>query len=57
MNNANFWQLYSEAALTSLSFFWKALWAFVIGYIVSSMIQVFVTRERMQKSMGEAGKR
>ena len=57
MNDSNFWQLYSDAVLTSLSFFWKALWAFVMGYIVSSAIQVFVTRERMQKTMGEAGKK
>ncbi|MEC4894158.1 MAG: permease [Oscillatoria sp. PMC 1051.18] len=56
MNFANFWQTYSEAALTSLGFFWKALWAFVLGYIISSAIQVFVTRERMQKTMGKAGK-
>ncbi len=32
-----------------------ALWAFVLGYIVSSCIQVFVTEERMQRSMGDAG--
>ena len=51
-----FWQLYGEAALTSLGYFWQALWAFVLGYIVSSMIQVFVTRDRMQKAMGKAGK-
>lgn len=51
MNGSSFWQLYSEAALTSLGFFWKALWAFILGYIVSSAIQVFVTRERMQKTM------
>ncbi|WP_036488421.1 permease [Myxosarcina sp. GI1] len=57
MNDANFWQLYSEAVLTTLSFFWKALWAFIIGYIISSAIQVFVTRERMQQTMGEAGKK
>lgn len=56
MNQASFWQLYSDAALTSLSFFWKALWAFILGYIVSSAIQVFVTRERMKRSMGSAGK-
>lgn len=55
MNEASFWQLYSEAALTSLSFFWKALWAFILGYIISSAIQVFVTRDRMQRTMGEAG--
>lgn len=57
MNDASFWQLYSEAVLTTLSFFWKALWAFIIGYIISSAIQVFVTRERMQRTMGEAGKK
>lgn len=55
MNNADFWQLYGQAALTSLGFFWKALWAFILGYTVSSAIQVLVTRERMQRLMGQAG--
>ena len=32
-----------------------ALWAFVLGYVISSCIQVFVTRERMKRSMGEPG--
>ncbi|QDU68181.1 permease [Engelhardtia mirabilis] len=49
--------LWSRAALTSLSFFWSALWAFVLGYAVSSLIQVFVTRSRMQRAMGDAGPR
>lgn len=52
----NFVSLYSEAVLTSLGYFWQALWAFVLGYLVSSMIQVFVTRDRMQRAMGEAGR-
>ena len=52
----DFFSLYSEAVLTSLGYFWKALWAFVLGYVISSMIQVFVTRDRMQKAMGEAGR-
>lgn len=56
MTGSDFWSLYGEAALTSVGYFWKALWAFVLGYIISSMIQVFVTRDRMQKAMGEAGK-
>jgi uncharacterized membrane protein YraQ (UPF0718 family) len=56
MSWTQFWQSYSEAALTTLGFFWKALWAFILGYIISSMIQVFVTRERMQQTMGKAGK-
>ena len=51
----SFFQLWGEAARTSLGFFWMALWAFVLGYVISSMIQVFVTRERMKQSMGEAG--
>jgi len=52
---SSFWDLYGEATLTSLSFFWKALWAFILGYIVSSLIQILVTRNRMQKTMGTAG--
>lgn len=51
----NFWQLYSEAALTTVGFFWKAPWAFILAYVVSSAIQVFVTRDRMEQAMGEAG--
>jgi uncharacterized membrane protein YraQ (UPF0718 family) len=34
-----------------------AFWAFGLGYLISSMIQVFVTRERMRQSMGETGAR
>ncbi len=44
-----------SAALTSLGLFWMAFWAFGLGYLISSMIQVFVTRQRMRDSMGEAG--
>lgn len=29
-----------------------ALWAFVLGYFVSSLIQVFVTKDRMKSAMG-----
>lgn len=50
-----FLRLYSDAALTSLGLFWMAFWAFGLGYLISSMIQVFVTRERMKRSMGETG--
>ncbi len=34
-----------------------ALWAFCLGYIVSSMIQVLVSRERMRRTMGDRGAR
>jgi len=49
----NFLKQWGEAAYTSIGFFWMALWAFVLGYIISSMIQIFVTEKRMQKAMGE----
>lgn len=52
MNFINHWH---EAALTSLGFFWMAFWAFSLGYLISSMIQVLVTRRRMQRLMGERG--
>lgn len=50
-----FYDLWQEAVLTTASFFWKALWAFILGYVISSCIQVFVTRERMRRTMGKAG--
>lgn len=49
----SFLKQWGEAAYTTTGFFWMALWAFVLGYIISSMIQIFVTEKRMQKTMGE----
>lgn len=48
---------WAEAATTTVGLFWMALWAFALGYLISSMIQVFVTRARMKKTMGETGAR
>ena len=48
----NFLNQWAEAAFTTSGFFWMALWAFALGYLISSMIQVFVTEKRMQKTMG-----
>ena len=45
------------AAITTLGLFWTAFWAFGFGYLISSMIQVFVTRQTMRETMGEAGPR
>ncbi|MEQ8908762.1 MAG: permease [Vicingaceae bacterium] len=47
-----FLETYAQAVTTSLGYFWMALWAFVLGYLISGMIQIFVSRERMQQSMG-----
>jgi hypothetical protein len=35
-----------------VGFFWKAGWAFVLGYAVSGMIQAFVPRSRLSRHMG-----
>lgn len=50
-----FSESWAQSATTSLGLFWTALWAFGLGYLISAMIQVFVTRERMKQSMGETG--
>lgn len=34
----SFFKQWAEAAHTSLGFFWMALWAFGLGYLISSMI-------------------
>jgi len=54
---ADFLDAWAEAAYTTAGFFWMALWAFALGYLVSSLIQVLVTRERMQRAMGTSGPR
>lgn len=44
---------WAEAAYTSVGFFWMAVWAFILGYIISSLIAIFVTEKRMQETMGQ----
>ena len=46
---------WGEAAKTSVGFFWKAGWAFVLGYAISAMIQTFVPKHRLTRHMGEVG--
>src|SRR6056297_1948473 len=45
---------WGQAAHTNLGFFWMALWAFILGYVISSIIQILVTEKNMQKTMGES---
>ncbi len=49
----DFLKHWGTAAYTSLGFFWMALWAFILGYLISAMIQVFITEKRMQQVMGK----
>ncbi|HBQ18500.1 MAG TPA: permease [Myxococcales bacterium] len=51
----SFLETWAQAAYTSVGLFWMAFWAFALGYLISSMIQVFVTRQRMKRAMGETG--
>lgn len=44
---------FTEAVRTSAGFFWKAGWAFVLGYAISGMIQAFVPRRRLTRHMGQ----
>ena len=53
----SFLDTWHAAATTALGLFWTAFWAFGLGYLISSMIQVFVTRQTMREKMGEAGLR
>lgn len=49
----SFWQLYGEAAKTAVGFFWKAGWAFVLGYGISAMIQAFIPKGKLTPYMGK----
>ena len=51
------WAQYGEAAKTAVGFFWKAGWAFVLGYAMSGMIQAFVPKEKLTRYMGDANAR
>ena len=52
---STFIENWHQAAVTTLGLFWMAFWAFALGYLISSAIQVFVTRKRMRESLGQAG--
>ncbi|PHR64053.1 MAG: permease [Idiomarina sp.] len=49
----SFLNTWGQSAYTSFGFFWMALWAFVLGYFISSLIQVLITKQRMRQAMGE----
>lgn len=44
-----------EAARSATGFFWKAGWAFVLGYAISGMIQAFVPKGRLTPYLGGPG--
>lgn len=44
--------LYESAAM-----FWDVLWALILGFAISALLQVFVSKERMTQALGRAGLR
>lgn len=44
--------LYESAAM-----FWEVLWALVLGFAISALVQVFVSKEQMTRLMGKSGLR
>lgn len=57
MEPSSFLPLYGEAAKTAIGFFWKSGWAFVLGYMVSAMIQAFVPKAKLTRRLGEVSVR
>lgn len=48
----DFLSMWGQSAYTSIGFFWMALWAFALGYLISSLIQVLITKRQMRRVMG-----
>ena len=47
-----FWLSLEDASKTAVGFFWKAGWAFVLGYFISAMIQAFVPKGKLTPYLG-----
>lgn len=43
-----------DALYTSAGMLWKALWALIFGYLVSSVMQVLITRGQMASHSASA---
>jgi hypothetical protein len=41
--------------LASVDFCWRAFWVFALGYMISTLTQGLLTRERVQSTTGNAG--
>jgi uncharacterized membrane protein YraQ (UPF0718 family) len=55
MMHFHFWlwrSFYESAAM-----FWEVLWALVFGFVISALLQVFVSKERMTQALGRPGLR
>jgi YHS domain-containing protein len=46
-------QLIGGGLAEAFSMFWETLWALVLGFALSGAVQAFVSRDRMQKALGD----
>jgi uncharacterized membrane protein YraQ (UPF0718 family) len=44
-----------DALLMAIGMFWEVGWSLALGFIISALLQVFVSKERMQKALGRDG--
>lgn len=42
-----------DSAYTTLGFFWKAGWTFILGYFISSILQAFIPQGKLAHSIGQ----
>jgi YHS domain-containing protein/uncharacterized membrane protein YraQ (UPF0718 family) len=46
-------RMLGDGLLDALSMFWQTLWALFLGFALSGAVQAFVSRERMQRMLGD----
>ena len=44
-----------QALLTAIGMVWEVMWSLVLGFLVSGVIQAYVSRAGMSKVLGRAG--
>ena len=45
----------SQSLYESAAMFWEVLWALIFGFVISALMQVFVSKERMTQALGRSG--
>jgi uncharacterized protein len=46
-----------QAFLMAFGMFWEVAWSLVLGFLISSTVQIFVSKERLQAMLGRDGPR
>jgi len=53
----NLFEAVSQSLYAAFGMAWQVLWSLVLGFIVSGMIQAYVSRAQMSQALGKAGLR